>query len=383
MAAASVFKPALSSPLNHQPHCANNFIDSQPAFRFPQHQVKLKHWRKELQLAHTWTIARGSSNTAQVTLVELTAADGFSGLGEAAAVSRYHESADTVVAFFAKVDAARLSFSDVPGSLKYLDSVAPGNMAAKCALDIALVDGAAKRAGQAVHDYFGLGFREKHHVTSFSIGIDTPEAIRQKVLAAAQYPVLKLKIGVPGDKENLAALREVAPTKTIRVDANEAWKTKEEALERLEWLACDPHIQFVEQPMPATTDPRDLVWLKARSPLPLLADEGYHHAADVAHCAECYHGVNVKLVKTGGVTGGFAALSAARQAGLKTMIGCMIETSVLISAAAHLAELCDFLDVDGNILTTNDPYRGVTAESGILSFAAAPEKFGLRVSERH
>jgi L-alanine-DL-glutamate epimerase-like enolase superfamily enzyme len=168
----------------------------------------------------------------------------------------------------------------------------------------------------------------------------------------------------------------------VRVDANEAWKTKEEALEHLEWLARDPYIQFVEQPMPATTGPKDLAWLKERSPLLLFADEGFHHAADVAHCAEYYHGVNVKLVKTGGVTGGFVALSAARKAGLKTMIGCMIETSVLISAAAHLAELCDFLDVDGNILTTNDSYRGVKAEQGVLSFADAPEKFGLRVSPR-
>ena len=345
--------------------------------------MKLDHWRQELQLAHTWTIARGSSNTVQINLVALTDADGLTGLGEASAISRYHESVDTVAAFFSKVDATRLSFRDVPGSLKYLDSVAPGNMAAKCALDIALVDGAAKRARQPVHDYFGLGFREGQHVTSFSIGIDTPEAIRQKVLAATQYPVLKLKLGVPGDKENLAALREVAPTKTVRVDANEAWKTKEEALAHLEWLARDAHIQFVEQPMPSTANPADLLWLKERSPLPLFADESYHHAADVAHCSKCYHGVNVKLVKTGGVTGGFAALSAARQAGLKTMIGCMIETSVLISAAAHLAELCDFLDVDGNILTTNDPYRGVTVERGFLSFADAPEKFGLRVSPRN
>src|SRR6185295_9499653 len=131
----------------------------------------------------------------QVTLIELTDADGVRGLGEAAAIARYHESVDTVAAFFAKVDAARLSFADVPGSLKYLESVAHGNMAAKCAIDIALVDGAAKRAKQPVHDYFGLGFREGHHVTSFSIGIDTPEAIRQKVFAAAQYPVLKLKVG--------------------------------------------------------------------------------------------------------------------------------------------------------------------------------------------
>jgi L-alanine-DL-glutamate epimerase-like enolase superfamily enzyme len=335
-----------------------------------------------LRLAHTWTIARGSVNEGQVVMVELTDADGNCGLGESAPIERYHESVDTVEAFCREVDAARLSFADVPGSMAYLDTVAPGNMAAKCAINIALLDSAAKLAGKPIYDFLGLGFREQHHVTSFSIGIDKPEVIRQKVLAAEKYPVLKLKVGVPDEKAILAALREVAPDKPVRVDANEGWKTKEEALARLEWLAADGHIQFIEQPMPSSTDPKDLVWLKERSPLPLFADESYHVAKDVAHCAECYHGVNVKLAKTGGISGGFDALSAARKLGLKTMIGCMLETSVLISAAAHLAELCDHLDIDGNLLITNDPYLGVTAEKGFLSFASAPEKTGLRVRLR-
>jgi L-alanine-DL-glutamate epimerase-like enolase superfamily enzyme len=194
--------------------------------------------------------------------------------------------------------------------------------------------------------------------------------------------VLKVKVGVADDKASMQALREVAPAKAVRADANEGWKTKEQALEMIEWLAKDGHIQYVEQPMPAATSVKDWIWLKQRSPLPIFADESYHVAKDVAQAAECFHGVNVKLVKTGGISGGFEALSAARKAGLKTMIGCMIETSILINAAAHLAELCDYLDVDGNILCTNDPYLGVTNENGVLSFANAPEKFGLRASVR-
>jgi L-alanine-DL-glutamate epimerase-like enolase superfamily enzyme len=344
--------------------------------------VKLKFWRQDLRLAHTWTIARGSTDVFQVGLVELAEADGTTGLGEASPIQRYQESVDTVEAFCRRVDAGRLSFDDVPASMKYLDTVAPGNFSAKCALNIALLDGAARRARQPLYDFLGLGFRERHHVTSFSIGIDSPDMIRRKVQAAEKYPVLKLKLGVPEDRANLAALRDAAPHKLVRVDANEGWRTKEHALEMIEWLARDPHIQFVEQPLPANADPKDLAWLKQRSPLPLFADESYHRAADAAPCAEFFHGVNVKLVKTGGVSAGYDALRAARQAGLKTMIGCMIETSVLISAAAHLAELCDYLDIDGNLLITNDPYLGVTAENGILSFANAPEKTGLRVSPR-
>jgi L-alanine-DL-glutamate epimerase-like enolase superfamily enzyme len=134
--------------------------------------------------------------------------------------------------------------------------------------------------------------------------------------------------------------------------------------------------------MPAVTPTKDWVWLKERSPLPMFADESYHLAKDVEYAAECFHGVNVKLVKTGGISAGYDALKAARKAGLKTMLGCMLETSILISAGAHLAELCDYLDVDGNILITNDPYLGVTSEKGMLSFATAPEKLGLRVSPR-
>ncbi len=340
--------------------------------------MQFRFWREKLCLANTWTIARGSSDVVDVVMVQLEQG-GVMGMGEASPIARYDESAASVEAFFRRVEVDQLSFADVAGSMNYLHTISPGDMSAKCALNLALLDGAARHAGQPVHDYLGLPFREQHHITSFSIGIDRPEVIRKKVLAAQDYPVLKLKLGAPDERAILAALREIAPTKPVRVDANEGWLTKEQALQRIEWLATDGHIQFIEQPMPQTTHPRDLVWLKERSPLPLMADESYHSARDAAHCAECFHGVNIKLVKTGGVSAGYEALRTARTAGLKTMIGCMIETSVLISAAAHLAELCDFLDLDGNLLTTNDPYAGVTARKGILSFQSAKEQSGLRV----
>ena len=342
--------------------------------------MKLKFWTLDLTLAHQWAISgRAGSKLHQNVLVQLSDDDLVVGLGEAAPASTYGESAASAAAFLKRVDPDKLSFADIPASMKSLQDMGPGEMAAKCALNVALVDGAAKRAGQPVCDFLGLGFRENHHITSMSIGVDTPEVIRQKTIEAGQFPILKLKIGTPGDRQNLAALREAAPTKLVRVDANEAWKTKEEALEMLDWLAEDGRIQFVEQPMPHQTPANDFAWLKARSPLPLFGDESYHSERDVAHCAECFHGVNVKLVKTGGITTAHEALVAARNSGLKTMIGCMVETSVLISAGAHLADLADYLDLDGNLLITNDPYAGVTAENGILSFASASEKTGLRV----
>jgi L-alanine-DL-glutamate epimerase and related enzymes of enolase superfamily len=345
--------------------------------------VKLSSKRLDLRLAHTWSIARSrGANKTSVVIVQLTDVDGVVGLGEAAPVARYGESAESVEAFCKRVDARKLSFNDVTSGMNYLGAQSPGDMSAKCALNIALLDGAARRARKSIHNFLKLGFRENHHVTSFTIGIDRAEVIRKKVLEARRFPILKVKVGAADDAANLRALREVAPDKWLRVDANEGWQTKEQSLEMIERLAQDKFIQFIEQPMPAAAQVKDWTWLKQRSPLPIFADESYHHAADAERCAECFHGVNVKLVKTGGISAAFDALQAARKVGLKTMVGCMIESSVLISAAAHLAELCDYLDVDGNLLITNDPYRGVTAENGILSFADTPEKFGLRVTAR-
>lgn len=345
--------------------------------------MKSRIWRFELKLTRPWRIARGEDTTGfPIVFFELTEDDGRSGIGESAPISRYDESVDTVEAFLRQVEPARLSFDDIPGSMRYLDSLAPDQHAAKCAVNIALVDGAAKAARQPVCDFLKLGFTEKKHITRFSIGIDTPEIIREKVRDAARFPVLKLKVGSPGDRANFAALREAAPTKPVSVDANEGWSTKEEALRNLEWLHADGHVQFVEQPMPSAADPKDWRWLKERSPLPIFGDESYHSAADAGQAADCFHGVNVKLVKTGGITGAFEALRAARKAGLRTMIGCMIESSVLISAAAHLAELADYLDLDGNLLVSNDPFAGATAEQGVVSFARTAEQFGLRVKPR-
>jgi L-Ala-D/L-Glu epimerase len=348
--------------------------------------MKFTFRRFDLRLTHNWmvasSLAEGGKSIYPAAFVELQDGEGVVGLGEAAPSNRYRETVETCMEFFERVDGSRFSFSDVEGSMAYVESLSPGDFSPKGAINIALLDGAAKKARQTLHDFLGLRFVEGRHVTSFTIGIDTPEMIRRKVREAEPFPILKLKVGGPNDTENLAAVREVAPTKTLRVDANEGWKTKEEALRRLEWLARDPHIEFVEQPMPATNPAADFAWLKERSPLPIVADESYLSAAHVSLCADCFHGVNVKLCKTGGVTRGVEALAAARRAGLKTMLGCMIESSILTSAGAHLAELTDWLDLDGNVLITNDPFTGVTSQRGVMSFAQAAEPFGLRARPR-
>ena len=351
--------------------------------------VQLRINRMNLLLAHPWEIASGHGSRSTgghdiygAVFAELEDSHGILGRGEAAPSVRYVETSDSTAAFLERVDPVCLSFDDIEGSMNYLEEVGSGNFSAKAAINTALLDGAAQLAGKPIYDFLNLGFHESRHLTSFSLGIDTPDAIRIKAREADDYPVLKLKMGGRTDRETLAAVREVAREKTIRIDANEGWPDREVALKHIEWLATDNKIEFVEQPMPATAAPEDLAWLRERSPLPIMADESCRSAADIPLCAECFHSVNVKLMKTGGITGALETLQAARRAGLKTMLGCMIESSVAITAAAHLAELTDYLDLDGNLLITNDPYHGVTAEKGALSFKAARPRNGLCVALR-
>lgn len=351
--------------------------------------LRLSHHPFDLQLRNRWAIsgasaAVGGKRVHPVVFVRLEDSRGGFGLGEASPSTQYHETVETVSRFLSSVDASKLSFDDLASSAAYLDSIRPMSPPARCALDLALLDGAARAAGVPVHRFLGLGFTEGRHRTSFSLGIDTPEVMAQKAAdaASAGMRLLKVKVGVASDRENLAAVLGAAPEATLRVDANAAWTSREEALAHIGHLAATGRVEFIEQPMPPTLPDADWIWLKERSPLPLIGDELYQTWDDAARCSRCVHGVNVKLVKTGGITGARRALESARALGLKTMLGCMIESSLLITAAAHLADLTDYLDLDGNLLIRNDPFTGVTCTAGLLGFEGVVPSTGLRVAER-
>jgi L-alanine-DL-glutamate epimerase-like enolase superfamily enzyme len=244
----------------------------------------------------------------------------------------------------------------------------PGCFAAKAALDIALMDWVGKRTNQPLHRLFGLDPAEAP-LSTFSIGIDTPEMTKLKVKEAEAYPILKIKVGLDQDEATVAAVRSVTK-KPLRPDANEGWKTKEEAVRKINWLESQGAV-LIEQPLPAHML-EEMAWVRKRVHIPVLADEACLHLEDIPKVAPYFDGIVVKVDKAGGTLQAARMLEVARALGLKTMLGCMVSSSVAITAAAHLASLADYADLDGNLLISNDPYRGVLMKEGRLILPEGP-----------
>jgi len=336
----------------------------------PMIEVKIKR----LELAHTWTISRNSSDFKDNVFVRIRK-DGLEGIGEAAPNVRYGENAQLTIQ---KIEEARELFSEYD-LYHYMDLKTAfdekiiDQSCAKAALDIALMDWIGKALQVPLYKLWGLNTSHSP-LTSFSIGIDTPEIIRQKVQEAAAYPILKIKVGTKDDEMIINTVRGVT-SKPIRVDANEGWKIKEEALEKIQWLKSQG-VEFIEQPLPSTML-EETAWLRERSDLPIIADEAVKTAADIPKLATAYDGINIKLMKAGGVLEALRMIQMAKALNLKIMLGCMIESSVAISAAAHLAPYVDWADLDGNLLIKNDPYSGVKVKDGRLIY---PNRPGLGVA---
>jgi L-alanine-DL-glutamate epimerase-like enolase superfamily enzyme len=237
-------------------------------------------------------------------------------------------------------------------------------------MDIALMDWFGQKIGVPLYTYFGLDPADAP-VTTFSIGIDNPEVTRQKVREAEAFPILKIKVGLATDEPTIEAVRSVTK-KPLRVDANEGWKDKEEAVRKINWLESQG-VEFIEQPMPAAMI-EETRWVRSRVHIPVIADEACLHPADIPKLADAYDGINVKLDKAGGILEGYRMIQIAKSLRMKTMLGCMISSSVSVTAAAHLSPLVDYADLDGNLLIANDPYAGVTVREGKLIL---PERPGL------
>ncbi len=340
--------------------------------------MKLSWHRRRLHLRHPFKIARRlDGGTDKEMLLIRIEHKGQVGWGEAAPVSYYHQSLDSAEAMLG--EAAGMLGDDPFAFDAILDGLwarFADQSAAIAAIDGALHDLVGRLLGIPVWKLLGLD-RTRVPLTSFTIGIDDLEVMARKVEEAAEYPILKIKVGTPQDDAILATIRRVAPDKVLRVDANCGW-TSANVLEQCRRLSDRYRLEFIEQPTPAG-DHAALPAVREAGLGPLVADESCVGVSDVLRCVGCFDGINIKLSKCGGIRRAVQMIHTARSAGLKIMLGCMIETSVGIAAAAHIAPLVDWIDLDGHLLLADDPFEGLGGSGGRLTLNDRP---GLGLVER-
>ena len=332
-------------------------------------RMKLRFYPYELQLQHTFTVSSYSRTTTPDVQVEI-AYKGYTGYGEASMPPYLGQSVESVTAFLQKVNLEQ--FEDpfcLEDILEYVDSLSPGDTAAKAAVDIALHDLVGKMLDAPWYRIWGYN-PEKTPSTTFTIGIDTPEVVREKTLECAdRFNILKVKVGTPNDKEMIETIRSVTDL-PIAVDANQGWTDRFKALDMIYWLR-EHGIVMVEQPLPVSQID-DQAWLMERSPLPIYGDESVQRLDDVRRAVGLFHGINIKLMKCGGLREAHKMVDLARGLDLKVMVGCMTETSCAVTAAAQLSPVVDFADLDGNLLISNDLFSGVGLREGRLVLPDTP-----------
>lgn len=332
-------------------------------------RMRLSFEPYELQLRHTFTVASYSRKTTPDVQVRIDF-DGFTGHGEASMPPYLGQTVESVSAFLQKVNLEQ--FKDpfqVDDILTYVDGITPGDTAAKAAVDIALHDLVGKLMGMPWYRIWGLD-PEKAPNTTFTIGIDTPDVVREKTRECAdKFKILKVKVGLDNDKEMIETIREITDL-PIAVDANQGWKDREQALDEIFWLK-EHGVVMVEQPMPKERLD-DNAWITEHSPLPTFADEAIQRLRDIPAIKGAYSGINIKLMKCTGMREAWKMLNYAKAEGMKVMTGCMTETSCAVSAAAQLSPAVDFADLDGNLLISNDRFEGMTVVDGRITLADRP-----------
>jgi len=331
-------------------------------------KLKLSFRPYNLELTHTFTVASYSRKTTPVVLTELEY-DGIVGYGEASMPPYLGESQESVIKFLKKVNLEQ--FKDpflTDDILSYVESVDKENRAAKACIDIALHDLIGKILGKPLYKIWGLN-PANTPMTSYTIGIDKPEVVREKTEEANRFKVLKVKLGKGNDKEMIETVRSVTNV-PLYVDVNQGWKDKKKALETIHWLK-EKGIVFIEQPL-HKSKLDDIAWLTENSPLPIIADEAFQRLPDVVKFKGLYSGINIKLMKSTGLREAHKMITVARALGMKVMIGCMTETSCAVSAAAQLSPMVDWADLDGNLLINNDVYEGMKVVKGKVTLNDLP-----------
>lgn len=327
-----------------------------------------------LELKHPFSIAKFSRNNTPLMLLKLTY-EGIEGYGEASMVPYMGENFETATRFLKKVDWNKFSYPfDFKAIISYLDDLVTGHPAIKAAIDIALNDINGKIQDKPCYEIYGAD-PSQMPATCYTIGIDTPEIIRKKVADAKDFKVLKIKLGRDNDRELINTIRSVSDL-PLYVDANQGWTDKAQAIDLIYWLH-DQGVRLIEQPMDKLNRDGN-AWLTERSPIPILADEAVQRLADMDKLKGAYHGVNMKLMKSTGMYEGHQIILKARSFGMKVLIGCMSETSCATRAGIALAPLCDWADLDGPWLTTNNPFKDPELKNGKYLLADLP---GLGLQE--
>ena len=331
--------------------------------------MNMRFFSYELKFKHVFTVASYSRTTTPDVQVEIEY-EGVTGYGEASMPPYLGQTVDTVMAFLRKVDLEQ--FSDPFGLediLAYVDSLSPGDTAAKAAVDIALHDLVGKLLGAPWYKIWGLN-KEKTPSTTFTIGIDTPDVVRGKTReVAGQFNILKVKLGRDNDKEMIRTIRSVSAL-PIAVDANQGWSDRQYALDMIHWLK-EQGIVMIEQPMPKE-QLDDIAWITQQSPLPVFADESLQRLNDVTALKGAFTGINIKLMKCTGMREAWKMVTLARALDMKVMVGCMTETSCAVSAAAQLSPVVDFAYLDGNLLISNDRFKGMEVINGKITLNDLP-----------
>lgn len=334
-------------------------------------RMKLSWEPYELELRHTFTVASYSRKTTPDVQVRIDY-DGFTGFGEASMPPYLGHTVESVCAFLAKVDLGR--FPDpfmTEDILAYVDALSEGDEPAKAAVDIALHDLVGKLLGQPWYRILGLN-PAKAPDTTFTIGIDKPDIVRTKTLECAErFNILKVKVGLDNDKQMIETIRSVTGL-PLAVDANQGWKDPAQALDEIFWLH-EHGVVMVEQPM-AKDRLDDIARITEQSPVPIFADESIQRLRDIQRIKGAFSGINIKLMKCTGMSEAWKMIAAARAGGMKVMLGCMTETSCACTAAAHLSPAVDFADLDGNLLISNDLFRGMEVIGGKITL---PDRPGL------
>ena len=334
-------------------------------------RMHLSFFPYELQLQHTFTVASYSRTTTPDVQVEIEY-DGYVGYGEASMPPYLGHTVESVCAFLQKVNLEQ--FSDpfqLEDILAYVDGLSEGDAPAKAAVDIALHDLDGKLIGQPWWRLWGLD-AAKAPSTTFTIGIDTPEIVREKTLECAdRFNILKVKVGLDSDEEMIRTIRSVTNL-PLAVDANQGWTDRQKALDEIFWLK-EQGVVMVEQPM-AIDRLDDIAWITEHSPLPIFADESIQRLRDIPAIKGAFNGINIKLMKCTGMREAWKMLNYGRAEGMRVMIGCMTETSCACTAAAQLSPAVDFADLDGNLLISNDRFEGMTVRDGRM---VLPDRPGL------